>query len=103
MAFVKVTGGNTIDIKKKEGDAVVGIFTGSKEITTKIGKQVIWQFVDEDEKPFGVYGFTALNFRMEVIKPGSLVRVTYGGKEKKETKFGLRDVHNCTVEVDDAK
>ncbi len=103
MAFVKVNGGNSIDIKKKEGDSVVGIFTGSKKITTKLGEQVIWQFVDEDEKPFGIYGFTALNFCMEIIKPGALVRVTYTGKQDKQTKFGLRPVHNCTVEVDDAK
>lgn len=100
MAFHTIGGGGkAIDIKKQT-DPIVGIYQGKKDIVTKIGNQVIWNFLDEDEKPIGIYGFTSLNYKMETIKPGSLVRVTYTGKIKKETKFGLREVHQCVVEVD---
>ena len=103
MAFVKVNSGNVIDIKKGDHEPTVGIYTGSKNITTQLGDQVIWQFTNEDDKPFGVFGFTALNMAMESMRVGALVRLTYTGTEKRKTKYGMKDVHTVTVEVDDGK
>ena len=48
MAWKEVSKGNVIDVKKEEGRPHEGVYKGKKDIETKIGKQVIWQFVDED-------------------------------------------------------
>lgn len=87
------------DIKKHVGKPFTGTYTGHKDITTKIGPQVIWQFTDEDGAPFGIYGFTNLNRAMESLSPGTEVRVTYLGTENVQTKFGMKDVHQVRIEV----
>ena len=72
---------NTVDIKAKNpGTQIVGTYTGFKKIKTELGENVIWEFHDEDGKPFGVYGFTNLNFQMEGVAPGTSCRLTYNGK-----------------------
>jgi hypothetical protein len=101
MAFTPVTG-NAMDIKKSS-EAHVGTYVGKEEITTKIGPQVIWNFVDEDGQPFGVYGFTNLNRCMLTLPIGSFCRLTYQGTKKCTTKYGLKDVHQVLVEVDSDK
>jgi hypothetical protein len=90
-----------IDIKKHKGESYAGTFKGSHEITTKIGKQVIWEFADEAGLSFGVYGFTNLNRALETIPTDSQVRMTYLGTENVKTKYGQKDVHMVKVEVDD--
>ena len=99
MAWKEV-GNNAIDIKKEIGKPIIGTYTGHKDIKTKIGDQVIWQFTDEDEQPFGVYGFTMLNRAMEAVKIGTLCRLTYRGTKNIKTKFGMKDVHQVLVEID---
>jgi hypothetical protein len=74
---------------------------GSKEIDTKLGSQIIYKFQKTDGGMFSVYGFTNLNRFMEMVSEGSLVRLTYRGKENVKTKFGMKDVHQVTVEVDE--
>ena len=101
--FKPVSVGNAVDIKKQGSDEpLVGNFVGHKEITTKIGKQVIWQFMDEEGVLYGVYGFTALNRIMtESAVVGKLYRLTYQGTKNVKTKFGMKDVHQVLVECDD--
>ena len=91
---------NTIDVKKKVDDPHEGYFTGREDITTKIGPQIIWRFKDKNGTPFGIYGFTGLNFCMKNAPVGALLRITYKGTERRETKFGLKDVHQVFVEID---
>lgn len=93
---------NAVDIKKEIGKSRVGIYVGSSEIDTKLGKQVVWNFVGEDELPFGIYGFTNLNNVMKTLSQGSLCRVTYTGTQFVKTKFkpAGQDVHQVLVEVD---
>lgn len=100
MAF-KVVSGNALDIKKTKDEPHTGTYTGKSDITTKIGPQVVWNFIDDENQPFGIYGFTNLNRAMNSLKVGSLVRITYKGTLKCQTKFGLKDVHQVLVEVDD--
>ena len=99
MAWKEVTN-NALDIKKELNKAYIGTYIGNKKITTKIGDQTIWQFTDEDEQPFGVYGFTMLNRALETVKLGSLCRITYLGTKNVKTKFGMKDVHQVSVEID---
>ncbi len=96
----KEIGNNAIDIKKKKGEAVVGTFTGHRDINTKIGPQVIWEFADEDGAPFGVYGFTSLNRGLQGMKPETVCRLTYTGTINMATKFGQKDVHQVKIEVE---
>ena len=81
----------------------MGEYKGSNTITTKIGEQFIYNFVDPSGAPFGIYGFTNLNRVMEHIEPGMVCRVTYKGTEKVQTKFGLKDVHQVLVEINDGE
>lgn len=102
MAF-KTVSTTAVDIKKEKGIPHEGSYLGVEQITTKIGPQSIWRFLDSEEQPFGIYGFTNLNRAMNNIKQGSLCRITYTGTEKVNTKFGLKDVHQVHVEVDDGQ
>ena len=102
MAWKEVSS-TAIDIKKEQGKAYVGTYNGKNDIVTKIGPQTIWRFVDEDGQPFGIYGFTNLNRAMNNVGPGKLCLLTYRGTQNIKTKFGMKDVHQVTVEVDDAE
>ena len=100
MAWKTVTS-EALDIKKEVGVEHIGTYTGHKDITTKIGAQVIWQFTDEDGKPFGVYGFTNLNRAMEAVAVGQTVKITYQGTQFVKTKFKPtgQDVHQVSVQI----
>lgn len=87
---------NTIDIKKSKDKEYEGTYTGHKEITTKIGPQVIWEF-SGDEGNFGIYGFTNLNRAMESLKVGTAVKIVYRGTINVKTKYGMKDVHQADV------
>lgn len=88
-----------IDIKKQKGVSHEGTYRGKREITTKIGPQVIWDFLGEDGVSFGIYGFTNLNRAMEAVQLGALCKITYNGTQNVQTKFGMKDVHQCSVDV----
>lgn len=85
-----------IDIKK-DSQVHEGVYIGKKSITTKIGPQVIWDF-EGDDGNFGIYGFTNLNNCMEAIKEGTKVRIQYKGTKNVPTKFGMKDVHQVSVQ-----
>ncbi len=87
---------NTIDIKKQKDKEFEGTYTGYKEITTKIGSQIIWEFSGEDGN-FGIYGFTNLNLAMKIIEEGTLIKIVYRGTLNVPTKFGQKDVHQVDV------
>ena len=89
---------SAVDIKQQEGVEFSGNYTGHKEIDTKLGVQTIWNFTDSAGKPFGVYGFTMLNRAMESVGEGEFVYITYTGKKKLQTKYGLKDVHQVSVD-----
>lgn len=101
MAWKAVTT-NAVDIKKQKNVAFTGTFMGCETIQTQLGQQFIWRFVDPQDQPFGVYGFTSLNRAMANLKQGSLCRITYTGTVNAKTKFGMKDVHQALVEVEDS-
>lgn len=100
MAYKDVTRGNVVDIKKDEPEKVhhFGVYLGSKHITTNIGGQFIYSFKGEDNKKFGIWGFTVLNSLMENVEKGEMCRITYNGKG--ENQKG-QPMHLCNVQVDD--
>ena len=100
MAFKEVAAGNTVDIKNEKGKPFEGVYVGSKGIVTEIGPQTIYRF-KQGANVTGVYGFTNLNRAMEGICEGALVRLTYLGTENVKTKFGMKDVHQVSVMVDE--
>lgn len=89
---------NAIDIKGHKEKPFVGTYVGKKDVQTKVGPQVIWQFMDDDEQPFAIYGFTNLNRAMEGVGVNAFCRITYKGTAKVQTKYGLKDVHQVVVE-----
>ena len=54
-------------------------------------------FEGENEN-FGIYGFTNLNRVMEQISEGTSLKITYKGTKNLKTKYGLKDVHQVSVE-----
>ena len=99
MAWKKVSRPPTLDIKKQVDEEHVGVYQGKKDIQTKLGPQVVHEFDDQKGAQFSIYGFTNLNRAMEGVRIGGLVRVKYLGTEKVQTKFGLKDVHQVSVEI----
>lgn len=80
---------NTISLKDKEhGTSYVGIFQGSKVVNTPNGDSTIWSFMDDEDKPFSMWGFSNLNFQLENMAVGTKCRVTFLGKSKTKNKFG---------------
>jgi len=92
-----------IDIKKEKDKAYIGYYTGSHQIDTKLGPQVVWDFIDENDGVFGIYGFTNLNLRMKTLKVGAHVRITYKGTQFAPTKFkpSGQEIHQVLLELDD--
>lgn len=100
MAFRPIST-TTIDIKKHLDKPFEGTLVRHEEKDGQYGKSLIWHFVDDNDTPFSIFGFTMLNSSMLMIKPGTLCRVTYKGTEKVKTKrFGIKDVHQVFVEID---
>lgn len=102
MARKQVTS-NATDIKDFEGTEFSGNYIGSKTIETKLGEQVLWQFTDPKGQPFTIYGFTNLNRAMESVGINTFVWITYKGTQNVKTKYGMKDVHQVSVEVDDGQ
>lgn len=100
MAFKPINTQAT-DIKKHLDKPFTGEYKGYSKITTKIGEQLVYNFVDEAGVPFAIYGFTNLNRTMEHIDAGAILRITYKGTVNVQTKFGMKDVHQVLVELDD--
>lgn len=101
MAYKPRQGGNAIDIKKEVDQPYEGIYLGFKGITTKLGDQKIYKFKTSNGRILEIYGFTMLNRAMDNVLNGEQCRITYLGTENVETKFGMKDVHQVLVEVDD--
>lgn len=93
---VSAFGPAAIDIKKL-GVPVEGIYQGRRDITTKIGPQIVWELDGLDGEEFGVYGFTNLNSQMANVRPGTRVKITYQGTKEVKTKYGLKQVHQVEV------
>jgi len=100
MGWTKVNTDAT-DIKKHLNKSFIGEYKGSHQITTKIGEQIVYDFINSQAVPFAIYGFTNLNRVMQSIEVGTVCRITYRGTEKVQTKFGLKDVHQVDVEISD--
>lgn len=102
MTYKAVTN-TAIDIKKESGVHHEGVFLGKSDISTPLGPQVVWNFVDNEGLPFSIYGFTNLNRAMANIQPDTQCRITYTGKKfvKTKVKPSGMDVHQVLVEVDD--
>jgi hypothetical protein len=98
MPYVEVST-NATDIKKTPGKEYEGTYRSHKEITTKIGPQIIWEFTSEDGAGFGIYGFTNLNRAMERVTVGQVCKIVYRGTEKVQTKYGMKDVHQVSVQL----
>lgn len=103
MAWKEAGGfGETRDIKKDPPGKVThcGIYNGSKVITTKIGDNWVYNFTAPDGTNFGIFGFTQLNMTMEEVPIGCPVKITYQGTKNVKTKFGMKDVHQVSVQYD---
>jgi hypothetical protein len=91
---------NAIDIKKHKGEPYEGTYKSHREIQTPLGGQSIWEFIDDDGMPFGIYGFTNLNRAMEALEAGAKCKITYTGTQKVDTKYKKQqDVHQVDVQV----
>ena len=90
---------DSISIHKKPAGAFYeGIYQGNKTIQTQLGDAILWNFMDDEDKPFAIWGFTNLNFQLEGVVPGTKCKVTYLGTAKQKNKFG-KFPHQAKVEV----
>ena len=91
MVWKQISRPPTIDLRKTKNEEYVGHYEGKHDIQTKLGSQIVYEFVDEGGAKFGLYGFTNLNRAMESVPIDALARIRYLGTEKMNTKFGLKD------------
>ena len=90
---------NTISLSKCEiGREIVGSFTGVKKVQANNKEQNIYQFTDEEDKPFGIWGCAQMDFQMDGVKVGMHCKVTYLGKAEKKNNFGNYSTL-CKVEI----
>ncbi len=102
MAFVEVNQRNAVDIKAEGSIPVQGVYLGVKNIQTDYGEQYIYRFKQPNGSVLGVYGFTNLNKGMESVATGTMVRLTYEGTKKVDTRFGKnKPVHQVKIEIDE--
>ena len=100
MVWKKVNVG-AIDIKKEPvGKTFIGTYVGFKKITTDLGEGIVWEFYDQQNKPFSIFGFTSLNMLMGKVSPGILCRISYEGQSDTKNKYGKYS-HLASVEVDE--
>lgn len=102
MAFQEVS---TKIIKLHEEQFInkplTGYYLGSKR-SDKYENSRIHKFQNKKDGKFvSIYGAGQLNYLLAEVSVGSLVRVTYTGVVKLDTKYGKnKDVHQYKVEVD---
>lgn len=102
MAFQEVKL-SAIDIKKYPNKPFTGYYLSSKEIETKFGDAMVHDFQKKDNgERVSIYGFTSFNSKIDVVRPGVLVKLTYQGTENVKTKYGMKDVHQCELLQDDS-
>lgn len=96
----KWTGGERNEVFKKEkGKILAGVYTNSRRIQTTQGVQNIYTVEQKGGVSLDVWGDSILDNFFPNIKIGTLVKVTYLGKEVSEkTK---RSYHNYDIEYDD--
>jgi len=94
---------SAINLKEFPNKPMTAYYIGTRTIDTNFGESAVHDFQKEDGKRISVYGFTSLNNKLNLVQPGLLCQITYTGTEKIKTKYGIKDVHQCTVFVDDKK
>ena len=105
MAFKEVAIGSMSYLalhKSPKDTSIAGVYTGCMEKPGKF-KDIdkTYKVRGDDGEITGVNGFTGLDRKMEGIPVGVKIRLTYLGTENVNTKFGMKDVHQVKVEVDD--
>ncbi len=103
MSFQEVDFSDAYAITKYPNKPFTAYYLGHREVETNLGISTLHEFKKEDGTQFAIWGFTILDKKLEMIDKGSLVRITYTGKENRKTKYGQKDVHTCKVEVDNTK
>ena len=102
MAFKKVEAGNGGETKKlSDLGSITGRYLAKREINRKDGGTSTIFKIRTREGEIEIWGFGQLNALMNGVAENSVVRITYNGTQKMKTKYGVRDVHSATVEVDD--
>jgi len=101
MAWRRI-GIRKIDITKEKDVPHTGTFIKSEEVDGKFGKQLHHHFTDDEGSEYAVYGFTVLNNAMAEVVAGDYCRLIYRGvKKDTKTKYGIKDIHICDVDVED--
>ena len=94
MAFEEITPGTWIP--KKAEDSIEGVFIKAE---SDVGpKKSMMYHLDVDEKRVCVWGCAILDQRMEMVKPGEKLRITFKGLG--EAKNGNNAPKIFKVEVD---
>ena len=92
-----------IDLKKYPNKPLISHYLGRIEKEGRFGPEINHHFKKEDGTIIKVYGFTNLNLKLADVGLGYLVKVVYTGMTNVKTKYGMKEVHQCTVGVDYSK
>ena len=94
---------NAINITKEKDKTLSGYYLGNHEIPSVMnatGKQTVHDFESKEGESFSIYGFASLNMKMNQVKQGEMVEITYIGTVKRDTKFKKQqDVHEVKIVI----
>jgi len=86
-------------IPKEEGDSIVGVLLKTEE-NVGANNSMLYN-LESDGKPVSVWGSTVLDQKMQIIKPGDLIKIEFTGLG--EAKGGKNAPKLFKVYKDDGK
>lgn len=104
MAFQEVKTSETFRLQNFEGRPIIGYYLGRVDSTGEYGVNPRHEFFSEEKnEKFSFWGVTDFDRKLKNVRPGTLVKFTYLGKEMRKVKNGMKEMHSVKVESDPAK
>jgi hypothetical protein len=82
---------------EKAGDTFIGTYVQMRE-NVGPNKSRLYTFTDEGGTEYAIWGSDVIDSRMDLIKPGAPVKITYNGS-KPSLKNPARQYHDYTVKT----
>lgn len=87
--------------ERKEGDSVVGKYTGKRTYKNPDGTDSVLYILESDGKVIGVNSSASIARSMEQIVEGSLVKIVFNGKKKSQKSGRMYNDFSVYIDTDE--
>lgn len=95
MAWKKPQSDDSINLKKQTvGSTWEGVYIEKKMIEGDWGVQALYKFINDEDKPYAIWGCASLDWNMDRIPLNSTVKIKFTGLKE------IRQKQCAQVEVD---